>query len=410
MATRRIGVFHPGTQHSWQTALAFQESGTLSWYATSVFYDPAKWPYRIERFLPSMLRARASRDFKRRYSPLLDPKHVRQFGAWEWFETFARRAGMTRSAGWLNLRGNEAYCKAMIELMKVEPVDTVWGYNSSSLELFKWAKPRGIVCILDQTIGHAAAESKVMQREFERHPEFFRTHYQPFSSEWIDRQNEELDLADYIVVGSDFCRTTLEECGCPSDKIRVVPYGYDATIFDTQGELPNHSGKPRLLFVGQVTPRKGIAYLLKASSALLDHGYQLTIVGGLDIPRSTFDQYRQSISYVPSVPRSELPLFFEQADIFVFPTLFEGAGIVLFEACAGGLAIVQSTNAWLAISNGANGRYLDQVSVETLVESVTSLCAEPQRLFDMRRASRAASKGWSWSRYRQNIRQLISEL
>ena len=44
----RIGVFHPGTQHSWQTALAFQEAGMLGWYATSAFYDPARWPYRLE--------------------------------------------------------------------------------------------------------------------------------------------------------------------------------------------------------------------------------------------------------------------------------------------------------------------------------------------------------------------------
>jgi hypothetical protein len=38
----KVGVFHPGTQHSWQTALAFQEAGTLAWFATSIFYDPAQ--------------------------------------------------------------------------------------------------------------------------------------------------------------------------------------------------------------------------------------------------------------------------------------------------------------------------------------------------------------------------------
>jgi len=298
----------------------------------------------------------------------------------------------------------------MITLMKTEPVDIVWGYNSSSLELFRWAKPRGIICILDQTIGHPAIENQVMQREFERHSEFFRSDYTPLSSEWIQRQDEELDLADYVVVGSDFCRSTLEQVGCPANKIRVVPYGYDATIFDTRKDLQVHPGKPRLLFVGQVTPRKGVAYLLKASSTLASHGYQLTIVGGLDIPRTIFDRYAESFTYVPSMPRSELPKFFEQADIFVFPTLFEGAGLVLFEACAAGLAIIQSTNAWPAISNGENGRYLNEISVEALIESVISLSMDPARLFDMRNASRQASKGWSWERYRRDIRQLIADL
>ena len=58
----RIDVFHPGTQNSWQRACAFQESGQLAWYATSVFYDPGRWPYRMERYLPKAYAARIQRE------------------------------------------------------------------------------------------------------------------------------------------------------------------------------------------------------------------------------------------------------------------------------------------------------------------------------------------------------------
>jgi hypothetical protein len=62
----RVGVFHPGSQHSLETALAFQESGELAWHATSAYYDPARWPYRIERLVPASLAARLNREFCRR--------------------------------------------------------------------------------------------------------------------------------------------------------------------------------------------------------------------------------------------------------------------------------------------------------------------------------------------------------
>src|SRR5258708_22537357 len=81
-----VGVFHPGTQHSWQTALAFQEGGTLRWLATSVFYDPRRWPHRIERFLPPPLAARLHREFSRRHSPPLHPHKIRHVGFDEWPE------------------------------------------------------------------------------------------------------------------------------------------------------------------------------------------------------------------------------------------------------------------------------------------------------------------------------------
>ena len=52
----KVAVFHPGTQHSWQTAFALQQLGRLQWYATSIFYKPDSLPYLLER-LPEIGRA-----------------------------------------------------------------------------------------------------------------------------------------------------------------------------------------------------------------------------------------------------------------------------------------------------------------------------------------------------------------
>jgi hypothetical protein len=51
----KVGVFHPGTQHSWQTALAFQETEQLEWYLTSVFFNDKSKVGRFISALPSSL-------------------------------------------------------------------------------------------------------------------------------------------------------------------------------------------------------------------------------------------------------------------------------------------------------------------------------------------------------------------
>ena len=211
----RVGVFHPSTQHSWQTALAFQEAGMLAWYATSVSYDPIRWPYKMERWVPRVVGARLNREFRRRHHPALDLARVRQFGVWKWSETLLQRLGQDRLAAYSNQRGTESFCKRVIRLIEREPVDLIWGYDTSALEVFRWARKRGILCVLDQTIGHPALQNEVMLEEQERHPDFFLTSYRPFSQAWIDRQNGEIAEANLIVAGSGFCGGTLIDNGCP---------------------------------------------------------------------------------------------------------------------------------------------------------------------------------------------------
>ena len=210
----RVGVFHPGTQHSWQTALAFQESGSLAWYATSAFYDGNRWPYKVEKLVPEPLASRLHREFTRRHLPALESSNIRQFGLWEWCETGARRLGQVKVARWANRCGNRSFAPLVAKLIEREEVDTVWGYNTSSLDVFRWAKRRNIRCVLDQTIGHCASLNRVMLAERESNPDFFLDSFSPFSTDDFDLQNEELALADLVVVGCDFCAQTLVENGC----------------------------------------------------------------------------------------------------------------------------------------------------------------------------------------------------
>lgn len=387
----------------------------LAWYATSVFYDPTRWPYKVERYLPKGISTQLGREFRRRHSSLLDPKKVRQFGWWEWSEVLMRRLGRQAMSDVCNRLGNHAFCRQVIRLIERESVDLLWGFNSSSLEVFQWAKKRGIRCVLDQTIGHPAAQNQVMLQEQERHPEFFVDSYRPFDDAWIERQNEEMADADLVVVGSDFCARTMMENGCAEEKILVVAYGYDESLFPKQP--PPRSGNRaepqpvRFLFAGEIGPRKGIAYLLKAFAQIPAQKAQLTLVGRLAIPQETFGKYANRIHCcVAQVPRSEVPRYFAQADCFVFPSLFEGGGIVLYEARGAGLGIIQTDRCGDGVMSGRNGYVLSEISVEELTRAVERVVSKPGLCTEWQAASWAGRGERTWADYRERIVKLARTL
>ncbi|MFM2129209.1 MAG: hypothetical protein RL477_755 [Pseudomonadota bacterium] len=405
----RVGVFHPGSQHSLQTAIAFQGSGQLAWHATSLYYDPSRWPYRIERFLPARVAARVNRRFRRRFDPEIDISRVRQFGFDEWLEIAARKLRLFRLADALNISGNRRFERQVIELARREPVDVLWGYNTSALEVFRWAKGRGIRCVLDQTIGHPRSLNRIMVAEHERNPEYFGVPFHPHPDAAIAVQDEEVALADLVVCGSEFCAETLRENGCPPGKIRVVPYGFSDWLFPQE---PPHraplAGRPvEFLFVGTIEPRKGAAYLLEAFAEIAPAEASLTLIGRLDIPGAVFARFAGRVRHIPHIPRTELVGHYRRADCFVFPSLFEGSALVLYEAVASGLGIVQSRFAGEGVQPGVNGLCLDRVDTPTLLAAIRRVIDEPGLLVAWQEASWRMRGMRSWKNYAVAAREIL---
>ena len=248
-----------------------------------------------------------------------------------------------------------------------------------------------------------------MLAEQTRYPEFFLGSYRPFTEMAIARQNEELALADDIVVGAESCAQTLVDNGCSRQKIRVVPYGFDETLFPNSRPLDGERRPPiRFLFVGAINPRKGIASLLHAFEAIPAAEATLTLVGRMEIPESTFARYRSRIVHVNSLPRREVVGYLLSADCFIFPSLFEGSALVLAEAIAAGLGIIQSAAAGLGVQCNRNGLVLQEINPSTIATAVRSLAAHPEQVLSWKEASWRMREERTWKRYRHAVRELIA--
>ena len=204
-------------------------AGTPPRSSTAPTAGPRALPY-----LPAELRKKFEAEFGRFYHPSLAPERIWTFGFHEWIERGLSRAGLRRLAAKVNIAGNEAFAKSVCGLIAREPVAAVWGYDTSSADVFAYAKQRGIVRILDKTIGDPRVYNAMMQEIYEEYKPFFSSPRFAVPQSVIDLQDREYTLADGIVVGSDFCRDTILDPRARPDlagKIDVLPYCYDDVFF-----------------------------------------------------------------------------------------------------------------------------------------------------------------------------------
>lgn len=407
----QVAVFHPGTQHSWQTALALQQLDKLAWYATSIFYKPDEWPYRIERYLPSRLRRAAKAEFARFAMPALDPALVKTSGAAEWLERIAARLGRRQLARWLDKSGNLNFVHHIEKLVSgTEPLG-LWGYNSSSLKTFELAKRYGHPCILDRTIGDQRVYNELMDQLQEQYSAWFLPTIRRVPEDRIQIAQREYELADHIVVGSEFAAQTVRDRGgaAIASKVTVLPYCFDETLF---GNLPQPEPilpgeQIRFLFVGQINPRKGIHHLLEAFAQIPPGEASLTIVGSMDIPHETFARYAERVEYLPTVPRTQIPAIMARHHVLVFPSYFEGSALSLLEALAAGLAIVQTPASGNGVTD-CSGIMIEHLSTETLLAAMRDAMSDRERLDAWRRAAQAEATKFTFARYRENIARLLA--
>ncbi len=405
-----VGVAHPGTQHSWQTALAFQEGGNLGWYKTSFYYKAHAWPDRLVNLLPPRVSAKVERELRRRYHPLLDPTLVRRDLSSELLERPLRLVGARGAADRLMRRRHVNFPDKVWRTYKDAPVDIIWGPHDC-LEAAIQIQRRGGTFILDQPIGHFNSLRQTLLQEREKHPDYFHPGDVYASAESVDRQNLAAKHADIIVVGSEFAARTMIENGTDPDKLVTLPYGYDETLAPDQfpTRVPQNGTPTKFLFVGSVGPRKGIAYLLEAFRKIDPKLAQLDIVGPLDMPENVLARDLGPSNYLGQATRDEVFKLMQQAHCFVFPSLFEGGGIVLYEAAACGLGVIQSDRCGDGVRGQGNGIILEQISVDDIVRSVEMACTG-NTMQQWRNASWAHRAERTWAEYRSGARNVAASI
>lgn len=402
----RVLVAHPGTQHSRQTALALQRAGLLQHYVTCFYYKTSPQMDAFLKWLPFKLGKRLERQLRRRRSDELDQDAVLTFPLPELIYVFSARLGIPGALSEKIMRWrNRWFDRHVAALVRKKRPDAVICYDSSALDTFRACKETGSLAILDQSISLLAHTIRIMDEEFQLHPGRGEVLNVP---EWlVDQCLQEALLADKVLVASEFVRDGLVENGIPPERIVMLRYGVDASSFHTSSS--RKEGKFRVLYVGHLSRRKGIRYLLEAFSELGLPDAELLMVGSITDAEDILESYRGMFRHVPQVPYGEMPAYFQDADIFVFPSLLEGMGLVILEAMAAGLPVITTENAACVVRDGIDGYVVPIRNVEALKEKMRLLYLDKGQRERMGRQARLHAENYTWESYQRRLGKLMHQ-
>ena len=226
---------------------------------------------------------------------------------------------------------------------------------------------------------------------------------EPELAQW----EQESKLADHILCASNFTRRSLEVSGVAADKISVVPYGVHTHMF--QYGRPTGDGPLKVLYVGQKVARKGLRMLLRVWQQLQPVNAHLVLAGGHVRDESVLQGFENLFTETPRIGNADLVRLFQQADIFVLPSLAEGFGHVYLEALACGVPIICTDNTGGAdiIRHGESGWILPAGDPVALADCLSWALAHRRHLREMREPARAVAEQYSWSRFREGIRKVL---
>lgn len=198
--------------------------------------------------------------------------------------------------------------------------------------------------------------------------------------------------ANKIIVPSKSTALALREILClPEDRVVVVEECCSEIFFQRVSPEKVEITKKRygitgryVLTVGTLEPRKNIPTLLEAFSIVRKKklAIQLVIAGARGwLDRPIFEKVealgiRKDVVFTGFVPDEDLPALYQGADVFVYPSLYEGFGLPPLEAMASGTPVVASNSSSIPEVVGTSGILIDPQDVEGFARAIIKLCTD----------------------------------
>lgn len=286
-------------------------------------------------------------------------------------------------------------------------VEDVYLYEDGACASFSVAAERPITRHYDLPTGYWRAKRSVLEREKERNPEWASTLTgDRDGGEKLARKDRELALADHVVVASTFTRRTLEEAPDLDAPVSVVPYGAPAPGPRVRPYTRN--GPLRVLFVGALSQQKGLSYFFEAVECLREH-VEVTVVGRARRRCRSLDRALRAHRWIPGTSHERVLALMGAHDVLVFPTLFDGFGLVVTEALSRGTPVIGTSACAVPdlITDGEEGFVVPPASADAIEASLVRLIRDRERLVTMGRRARRLAERSNWTDYAEGVTRSV---
>jgi glycosyltransferase involved in cell wall biosynthesis len=202
--------------------------------------------------------------------------------------------------------------------------------------------------------------------------------------------NQAMAKASKVVTVSRSTAIDCEKEGVLSKKLSVIYQGYEGAS-NTSIEKLDRSATglkdkllPFILFIGTIQPRKNIPNLIESfAQAAKKISHNLVIAGAPGDDSELVDKLILHhglegrvimLGYISDKQRSAL---YQHADLFVYPSKYEGFGLVILEAMSYGVPVITSNNSSLPEAAGEAAILVDSNSISQLATAIVDVCSDP---------------------------------
>lgn len=223
--------------------------------------------------------------------------------------------------------------------------------------------------------------------------------------------------SDFIIVPSKATKIDIiSHFNLEKNNIEIIPSGIDTTFFNPRipkKEILNKYGiyKDYIMYVGNDNPRKNLKNLILAFSTILnDTNHDLVLIGPINkenlikfVKKHYNSHYCQKLLtriIMPGyVDYNDLPILYSGANIFIFPSLYEGFGFPPLEAMACGTPVVASNNSSLHDVLGDASVYIkDPLDPDEISKSIFKVIGNEKLITKLKNGGSKRVKEFSWEK------------
>lgn len=245
---------------------------------------------------------------------------------------------------------------------------------------------------------------------YEHFPQFFSP-LETLRSKILIRRSAQ--KADHVITVSQYSKIDLVNTyGVDPEKITVTYEGPAEAFMAIDQEKSKEFverkysiNRPFILYVGRLQARKNLLRLLRAYARLRRDGmqHQLVVVGKRDweferiIAEVAAQDVRSSVVFTDYVPGADLPVFYNAADVFVYPSIFEGFGLPVMEAMACGTPVITSLGSSLEEIAGGAAVLIDPYSEASIHDAIGRVVSDPGLRAELRIRGLQRSSNFSYA-------------
>jgi len=234
-------------------------------------------------------------------------------------------------------------------------------------------------------------------------------------------------LADVIISDSENSKKDLVSVfNISPEKVNVIPFGIADEFFRKRDDTLKKKirakysvGDRFILNVGTLHPRKNIERICLAYKKLREGkniSHKLVIVGRggwsykkfFNLPERL--ELTDEIIFLGNVPQEDLPVLYNSAEVFLYPSLYEGFGLPVLEAMACGIPVVTSNTSSLPEVAGGAAILVDPYNVNEIVSALYDLLTDKNLQRDMVDKGLERARKFSWDRTAKDTRAVYQNL